>query len=129
MFSDHSQPLVPAETDGGGPESSSNSKRTPTTTPSDQASAQPYSHPSSLHPFFHPYSCVLQDNEGKYLGAKMQLIFPTNESLPVYMSIPDLEIHGLAHRAGDSGRAVETLRFIMKAQTTPLELAEEQKTD
>lgn len=70
--------------------------------PSDKTTPQPHDHP----PSFHPFSCVLQDKEGKGSGAQMQLIFPTDGSLSIYVSIPHLQVSGLAYRPGDRPRTV-----------------------
>lgn len=126
---DHTEPLVPAEPDGVGHNVSSNSKDN-SDSPSNQTSPEASHHPppSSI---FHQYSCVLPVpvNETKYSGLEIQPIIVNDESSPIDVSIPQLEIHGLAYRSEDGCRSQKTSQSATKAQESPMGQGNEQTTE
>lgn len=125
---DHTESLVPAGTDDVGHYGNSDSRRLLDTPTSGQASSQTYHH-LLADPFFQPryhptresYSCFLRDSDGRYSGAQVQLALPNDESLPIYVSIPHLGVHGIAFRIGDGPRSGQTSQSVAQADESPLE--------
>jgi hypothetical protein len=70
----------------------------------------------------------MQDNEGKCSGAQLQLILPADESLPISVSIPHLELHGLVYRSGGE-RSQETSQSAAETKVSPVEQGLEQTTE